>query len=84
MRALPRDQPEGLGMRPLHETCPINKVVDADGGLLTRGRKLAGHHAMWLKPVLVPISTWLTTALKRKRNPARSGGSTTSSSKVSR
>jgi len=41
------------------KTCPINKVVDADGALLTRFASWLGIHARALKPLLVPIATRL-------------------------
>jgi len=54
------------------KTCPINKVIDADGALLTRMASWLGIHAMPLKPLLVPIATrvddWLGNGL---RNPAK-------------
>jgi reductive dehalogenase len=54
------------------KTCPINKVVDADGALLTRVASWLGVNAMWLKTVMVPIATrvddWLGNG---KRNPAK-------------
>lgn len=40
------------------KTCPINKVVDADGALLTRVASWFGVNALWLKPVMVPFATW--------------------------
>jgi ferredoxin len=40
------------------KTCPINKVVDADGAILTRVASWIGVNAMWLKPLTVPIATW--------------------------
>lgn len=40
------------------KTCPINKVVDADGAVLTRVASWLGVNAMWLKPVMVPFATW--------------------------
>ena len=43
--------------------CPLNKVVDADGALLTRAASWLGVNAMWLKPFLVPIATWLDDKL---------------------
>ena len=40
------------------KTCPINKVVDADGALLdARRRAGSASTRMWLKPLLVPIAT---------------------------
>jgi reductive dehalogenase len=40
------------------KTCPINKVVDADGALLTRVASWFGVNALWLKPLMVPFATW--------------------------
>ncbi len=40
------------------KTCPINKVVDADGALLTRAASWMGINAMWAKPLMVPLATW--------------------------
>lgn len=40
------------------KTCPINKVVDADGAILTRLASWLGVNAMWLKPIMVPFATW--------------------------
>jgi reductive dehalogenase len=40
------------------KTCPINKVVDADGALLTRVASWFGVNAMFLKPLMVPFATW--------------------------
>ena len=40
------------------KTCPINKVVDADGALLTRVASWLGVNAMFLKPLMVPFATW--------------------------
>jgi ferredoxin len=54
------------------KTCPLNKVVDLDGPLLTRFASWLGINAMWLKPLMVPIATWLDDALGNgKRNPAK-------------
>jgi len=54
------------------KTCPINKVVDADGALLTRVGSWLGVNAMWLKPILVPIAIWVDDKLGNgKRNPAK-------------
>lgn len=54
------------------KTCPLNKVVDADGALATRLASWCGVNAMWLKPVMVPIATWLDDLLGNgKRNPAK-------------
>ena len=40
------------------KTCPINKVVDADGAVLTRLASWLGVNALFLKPLMVPIATW--------------------------
>jgi ferredoxin len=54
------------------KTCPINKVVDADGALLTRIASWLGVNARPLKPLLVPIATWLDDRLGNgTRNPAK-------------
>ena len=54
------------------KTCPLNKVVDMDGPPLTRLASWLGINAMWLKPLMVPIATWLDDALGNgKRNPAK-------------
>jgi ferredoxin len=49
------------------KTCPINKVVDADGAVLTRVASWLGVNAMWLKPIMVPIATWLDDKLGNGR-----------------
>jgi len=49
------------------KTCPLNKVVDLDGPLLTRAASWLGINAMWLKPLMVPIATWLDDALGHGR-----------------
>lgn len=54
------------------KTCPLNKVVDMDGPLLTRAASWLGINAMSLKPLMVPIATWLDDALGNgKRNLAK-------------
>ena len=54
------------------KTCPINKVVDADGPLLTRMASWMGVNWMFLKPLMVPIAAWADDALGNgKRNPAK-------------
>ena len=40
------------------KTCPINKVIDADGALLTRVASWFGVNALWLKPLMVPFAAW--------------------------
>jgi ferredoxin len=54
------------------KTCPLNKVVTADGPILERLASWCGINARWLKPVLVPIAVWLDDYLgKGKRNPVK-------------
>jgi ferredoxin len=54
------------------KTCPINKVVDADGALLTRVASWLGVNAMWLKPLMVPFATWFDDWIGNgRRNPAK-------------
>ena len=54
------------------KTCPLNKVVDADGPLLVRLASWCGINAAWLKPLLVPIAVRLDDVLgKGRRNPAK-------------
>jgi len=54
------------------KTCPINKVVDADGAILTRVASWFGVNAMWLKPIMVPIATFMDDwLLNGKRNPVK-------------
>lgn len=54
------------------KTCPINKVIDADGAWLTRLASWLGINAMWLKPIMVPIATRLDDWLGNgRRNPAK-------------
>ena len=54
------------------KTCPINKVIDADGPLLTRAASWLGVNAMWLKPVMVPLAAWLDDKLGNgKRKPEK-------------
>jgi reductive dehalogenase len=54
------------------KTCPINKVVDADGALLTRIASWCGVNALWLKPLMVPIATWFDDWIGNgMRNPAK-------------
>jgi len=64
--------PKGAACGRCMKTCPINKVVDADGAVLTRLGSWLGVNAMWLKPLMVPIATcvddWLGNG---RRNPAK-------------
>ena len=54
------------------KTCPLNKVVTADGPLLTRIASWCGVNAMWLKPLLVPIAVKLDDWVGNgRRNPVK-------------
>lgn len=54
------------------KTCPLNKVVTADGPVMERIASWCGINARWLKPMLVPIATRLDDWLGNgKRNPAK-------------
>jgi ferredoxin len=55
--------PKGSACGRCMKTCPINKVVDADGAYLTRIASWMGINAMFLKPVMVPVATWLDDKL---------------------
>ena len=50
--------PKGSACGRCMKTCPLNKVVDADGALMTRMASWLGVNAMWLKPLMVPIATF--------------------------
>ena len=64
--------PKGSACGRCMKMCPINKVVDADGGLLTRSASWMGINALWLKPLLVPIATWLDDRVGNgTRNPVK-------------
>ena len=54
------------------KTCPINKVVDADGALLTRVASWVGVNAQWLKPITVPFAVWFDDWIGNgRRNPVK-------------
>ncbi len=54
------------------KTCPINKVVDADGAVLTRIASWIGVNAMWLKPLTVPFAVWFDDWIGNgRRNPIK-------------
>ncbi|MEC7490913.1 MAG: Fe-S protein [Pseudomonadota bacterium] len=54
------------------KTCPLNKVIDLDGALLTRLASWVGVNAMFLKPLIVPVAAWLDDWLGNgKRNPLK-------------
>ncbi|MFL2541618.1 MAG: Fe-S protein [Candidatus Latescibacterota bacterium] len=49
------------------KTCPLNKVVTLDGPIYAQIGTWLGIKAMWLKPILVPIATWLDDKLGNGR-----------------
>ena len=54
------------------KTCPLNKVVTADGAPLQRLASWCGINARWLKPMLVPLAVRLDDWLGNgKRNPVK-------------
>jgi reductive dehalogenase len=54
------------------KTCPINKVIDADGALLTRMASWMGVNLLWLKPFMVPFAAWFDDWIGNgRRNPAK-------------
>ena len=54
------------------KTCPLNKVVTADGPLLQRAASWCGIHASALKPALVPLAVTLDDKLGNDElNPAK-------------
>jgi reductive dehalogenase len=62
----------GLACGRCMKTCPLNKVVDWDGPLATTVASWLGIHARWLKPLLVPLATWLDDRLGYGvRNPVK-------------
>lgn len=64
--------PHGSACGRCMKTCPINKVVDLDGPLLSRAASWMGVNAMFLKKLMVPIATWADDALGNgRRNPAK-------------
>lgn len=64
--------PKGSACGRCMKTCPINKVVDADGALLTRMASWLGVNAMWAKPLMVPFAVWFDDWIGNgRRNPAK-------------
>ncbi len=49
------------------KTCPLNKVVTADGPILERLASWCGINARWLKPLLVPLAVRLDDKLGKGR-----------------
>ncbi len=64
--------PKGSACGRCMKTCPLNKVVTAEGPALVRAASWLGVNAMWAKPALVPLATRLDDALGQgRRNPAK-------------
>jgi ferredoxin len=64
--------PHGSACGRCMKTCPLNKVVDADGPLLARAASWLGVNASWAKPLLVPIATWFDDWIGNgRRNSAK-------------
>ena len=62
----------GLACGRCMKTCPLNKVVTWDGPIATQVASWLGIHARWLKPLLVPVATWLDDRLGYGvRNPVK-------------
>ena len=54
------------------KTCPLNKVVTADGALTHRVGSWLGIRARWLKPLLVPLAVYLDDKIGYgRRNPRK-------------
>jgi len=64
--------PKGSACGRCMKTCPINKVVDADGAWLTRAASWVGVNARWAKPLTVPFAAWFDDWIGNgRRNPAK-------------
>lgn len=64
--------PKGSACGRCMKTCPLNKVVSADGSLVHRLGTWLGINARWLKPLLVPIAVFLDDKLDfGTRNPIK-------------
>ena len=64
--------PHGSACGRCMKTCPINKVVDSDGPLLSRAASWLGVNAMFPKKLMVPVATWADDALGNgRRNAAK-------------
>lgn len=64
--------PKGSACGRCMKTCPINKVVDADGAWLTRAASWIGVNALWAKPLTVPFAAWFDDWIGNgRRNPAK-------------
>ncbi len=64
--------PKGLACGRCMKTCPLNKVVTAQGPIMTRIASWFGVNQRWSKPFLVPIAVWLDDFLRHGvRNPVK-------------
>ncbi|NOX52710.1 MAG: 4Fe-4S dicluster domain-containing protein [Gammaproteobacteria bacterium] len=64
--------PKGSACGRCMKTCPLNKVVTADGALVHRLGTWLGVNVRWLKPLLVPLAVYLDDKLGYgKRNPIK-------------
>jgi len=64
--------PKGSACGRCMKTCPLNKVVSADGAWLHRVGTWLGVNARWLKKLLVPIAvSWDDKLGYGKRNPVK-------------
>ena len=64
--------PKGSACGRCMKTCPINKVVDADGAWLTRTASWVGVNLPWAKPFTVPLAAWFDDWIGNgRRNPAK-------------
>ncbi len=64
--------PKGSACGRCMKTCPINKVVDADGAWLTRAASWVGVNWLWAKPFTVPFAAWFDDWIGNgRRNPAK-------------
>jgi len=64
--------PKGSACGRCMKTCPLNKVVDADGSWLHRVGTWLGVTQRWLKPILIPLAVWLDDRIGfGKRNPIK-------------
>ena len=64
--------PGGAACGRCMKTCPLNKVVGADGALAHRLGNWLAIHVPWLRPLLVPVATRLDDRTGYgARNPAK-------------
>ncbi|SLN27168.1 hypothetical protein [Oceanibacterium hippocampi] len=64
--------PKGSACGRCMKTCPLNKVISADGPLITQAASWLGVNAMWAKPALVPLAVRADDALGHgRRNPLK-------------